>query len=147
GIHNDGGFGRASLTISTTRVSDNSAGAGTSFADGLRGGGGIFNDGYLGNATLGINSSSITSNTSLHALNSGFPSNGGGIYNYAVSGVGVAKLVNCMVNKNSTVSSGDGVGGAIYNYGAYLGAATLTVTNAGLSNNSTDGEGGGIKNF
>lgn len=141
GIHNDAEFGNANLALDSCVVSGNSAGADVAPAN-ARGAGGIFNDGYVGNAILTVKNSSINGNRALYADS---PGNGGGIYNYAVSGTAAANVVGCTINENSTPLYGQG--GAIYNHSLYSGAANLFVTKSAINNNSTGGSGGGVENF
>jgi hypothetical protein len=127
GIDNDGGFsGSATLTVIASSLSSNSA----------RFGGGIYNDGgFSGSATLTVIASTLSGNSA---------EVGGGIYSIGeVSGRATVQIARSTVCSNFTVDV-FGIGGGIYNDGAY-GSATLTVSNCTLSGNSAN-VGGGIYN-
>lgn len=154
GILNNGGFGSASLTVSASTVSDNSAagiinagsfgnasltitGSTVSKNDsgGYRDGGGIFNAGYSGSASLTVAHSIISGNTAA--------SLGGGIFNYTGwSGSASLTMTDSIVSGNK-----GGEGGGLYNSGTYYyGSASATLTNSTVSNNIATGRGGGIYN-
>ena len=112
GIYNSG-----LLTLSNTKVSDNSA----------RFGGGIYCNGYNRTTTLTITNSALTGNSANCTKGT---SRGGGIYSYY-----------CTVTiTNSTISGNS----AEYGGGINSGSGELTVTNSTLSGNSAMRSGGGI---
>src|SRR4029077_16477309 len=123
--------GSATLTITSSAVSNNTA----AFSDiGKSGGegGGIYN----GGGTVGVNNSSVSGN------NAGDPDPfplgfGGGISNY-----GTLTITNSTINSNQCVQAGGGI----------LNSGTLTITNSTVSGNGATGQhdgqpwghGGGI---
>jgi hypothetical protein len=113
GIFNDSWVTSATLRVTNSTVSGNSAG---SIGSGT--GGGIYSEGLHGNATMEIVNSAVSGN-SAHV--------GGGIYNSHSA----STVSNCTLSGNSA-SYGDG---GIFHVGIN-GSATLSVTNSTLSGNS-----------
>ena len=100
GFFNTGPSGDATLTVTNSTISGNSAESH---------GGGIFNDGFAGTAMLTITNSIISDNKAMDNFNDyGF---GGGIYNNGDSGLATVTLTNCTFSHNSTST----FGGAICN--------------------------------
>jgi hypothetical protein len=121
GIFNDGRDSAATITISNTTISGNSADTG------LGNGGGILNIGDADTvATININGGSISGNTAARA--------GGGIEN----NVGVMTLTGVTVDGNTADINGGGL--------HQTGAATITIVESTFSNNSAGAEGGGLWN-
>jgi hypothetical protein len=112
----------ATLTITNSTISGNSAGAG----------GGIFN-GAFGGATLTVTNSTISGNSAV--------SFAGGILSSGDFGSATLTVTNSTISGNSAGS----FGGGILNTG-YAGSATLTVTNSTISGNSAGSYGGGMYN-
>lgn len=86
-------------------------------------GGGIYNSG-----NLSVRGSTINNNQA--------SSGAGGIY---TSGGSTANIINSTISNNTVTNSSDG-GGGVYNIGATV------LTNATVSDNTTTGPGGGVRN-
>ena len=116
----------ATLTVTNSTVSDNSADFG----------GGILNATFDGGAILTVTNSTISDNSAT--------GNGGGISNS--SGGGGLAIASVTIS-NSTLSGNTvvGDGGAISNSTSDQ-HATLVITNSTISGNSATGNGGGIYN-
>jgi hypothetical protein len=113
GIFNDSWVTSATLRVTNSTLSGNSAG---SIGSGT--GGGIYSEGLHGNATMEIVNSAVSGN-SAHV--------GGGIYNSHSA----STVSNCTLSGNSASYGG----GGIFHVGIN-GSATLSVTNSTLSGNS-----------
>ena len=141
GIFNDGSTngstGTATLTLSNSTVSDNTA-SGVSAR-----GAGIYN--------YGVNSGgSGSTSVALTILNSTLNNNvastsGGGIENQG-SGPGADGHVDIINSTLSANSAGGGGGGGIHNVGGNSGNATVTINNSTLSDNSAPNVGGAVAN-
>src|SRR6266581_1742723 len=123
GIYNNGNSGSATLTVSASTLSGNSASVS---------GAGIYNNGSSGSATLTVSTSTLSNNSA---------SFGGGIYNNGYNGSAPLTVSASILSSNSASS---GSGGGIYNNGESSGAGTVQVANSTLSGNSASGDGGGI---
>ena len=128
GISNvSGGLCCATLTVTNSTISDNSADSG----------GGISNSAFDGGAFLTVSNSTISDNSAT--------SDGGAILN--TSGGGALAVASVTIS-NSILSGNTvaGGGGAIFN--STLGQqATLMITNSTISGNSAGGGSGGISNL
>lgn len=143
---NDGGaiINRNTLTIVSTIISNNTAGDS---------GGAIDND---GTTTVTISGSSIKNNTaggaagaidndangSLTITFTSISGNTAGSHGGAIDNGGTLSISNAALNDNVSTDPVNGFGGAIQNQAG----ATLTLTNATLSNNSGVSSGGAIEN-
>jgi hypothetical protein len=127
GISNtSGGLCCATLTVTNSTISDNSADSG----------GGIINGAFDGGAFLTVTNSTISGNSAT--------ANGGGISN----GSGGSELAVASVTISNSTLSGNtaaGDGGAIFNSTSEQ-IAMLVITNSTISDNSATGNGGGISN-
>jgi len=123
GIYNSGSMVLNRVTVSENAVGDTSGTYATSDAGD---GGGISNNG-----TLTINTSTISGNSAGDSASS-FAGDGGGIYNYAASGILVINHATVSSN-HSGLGDHEGEGGGVYN-ATYLGA-TATIANSILANN------------
>lgn len=111
GAYNDGTVGSATLTMTASTLSGNSA----------ESGGGIFNDGSNANAELTIRASTFSGNLT------GELGAGGGIYNNGGDGSAAVTIANSTFTGNSAAS-----GGGILNT-ATTGLATLEIANSILN--------------
>jgi filamentous hemagglutinin family protein len=121
---------QATVTITDSTLSDNSA----------TDGGAIFSNAHSGGASLTITGSTLSGNSAT--------TEGGGIYNDGESGGNATLTITDSTLSGNSVSF---EGGGIQNDGTNSGSATITITGSTLSDNSaaygggiyTDGESGG----
>src|SRR5437763_6510923 len=126
GIFNDASYGTATLWVSNSTLSGNSAVSGY--------GGGICNEGYNGSATLTVLNSTVSGNSA---------ASGGGIYSEGLlAGSATLDILNSTLSGNSAT-----FGGGIYARSATSSSATVHVLYSTLSGNSAASSGGaGIYN-
>ena len=138
GFFNTGPSGIATLTLTNTAVTGNSA---------EQAGGGVFNDGFAGSATLTITNSTLSGNSAADNFND--DALGGAIFNNGDSGIATLTIKGSTLSDNSA----NNLGGAVFNDGdgsssVTPGTANMTVNNCTFSNNSAViGGGGGIYSF
>ncbi len=140
-IYNDG----AVVQIRRSRLSGNSADGGA-ICCGIPPagrGGAIFND--RGQVTLESSTLSGNAATRLASPLSNEAPRGGGIYNAGAGRFGQAtlRIVDSTLGDNAAQTN-IGLGGAIYNDGAFSGSATVEIVTSTLSGNSAGDAGGGI---
>jgi hypothetical protein len=140
-IYNDQGVVR----ISRSRLSGNSADGGA-ICCGIPPagrGGAIFND--RGEVTLEHSTLSGNAATRLASPLSNEAPRGGGIYNAGAGAFGQAalRIVDSTISDNEAQTN-IGLGGGIYNDGAFSGSATLEIVASTLSGNAAGDGGGGI---
>lgn len=128
GIFNYGFSGTATLIISNSTISGNSALSAV--------GGGIYNVCFYGSATVTIASSALNGNLAR--------SDGGGIYNDGSSGSATVEIVNTTLSEN-LANRGGGIFNGTTFPGAPNGNATVEIVNSTLSENLAYA-GGGIYN-
>jgi len=127
-LYNDGNAGTATVVLSDTTITGNTA-AVVPWGGGPGSGGALYNDGDGGNASIQVVHSTLVGNSAF---------SGGAIFNTGDNGTASIVLTGTNVTANTT--PGWGFGGALFDSAAN-GTATIELDESTISNNSAGGAG------